>query len=501
MPKRVAVIDIGSNSARLVIFQRTSRYGFHLVCQQKSRVRIGENAYTQGGNLQAAGIRRAYGALYSFTHTLKEYAVRKVHCVATSALRDAPNRQEFLRMIRRRLGLHIRIIDGKTEAYYGAVAALNLLPFSEGVTIDIGGGSTELALIRGGKIVRTHSLDLGTVRLKEIFSDTDASEEETRSYIRDRLRTLPEEFRSPLVIGIGGTTRALSKAIMLREHYPFDKIHAFSYRTDAHLEYFRSVIRAPLSRLSSLRIKKNRFDTVREGTHIFYELLLHLGAQEVLTSGVGVREGVFLDDLLRGSGGRFPPGINPSLRSIKDRFDLLRLPEGNKQTIGRRLFESIRETLGTERESAPFGKLLSHALSLSDIGKTLTIYKEHQHAFYIAMQELSFGFSHREILLIALLMRSKGDSLYYKPLYRRYRELLPSKRVVRWLSFAYTLTLILHANSSRADLRFTCDGRTLTVRSDRPLYLAHESIANMQKPDGLEIRILDGWDAELSSQP
>jgi len=498
MPKRVAVIDIGSNSARLVIFQRTSRYGFHLVCQQKSRVRIGEDAYTKGGILQAAGIRRAYGALHSFTHTLKEYRVRKVHCVATSALRDAPNRQDFLLMIRRKLGLHIRIIDGKTEAYYGAVAALNLLPFSEGVTVDIGGGSTELALIRGGKIVRTHSLDLGTVRLKEIFSDTDASEEEARSYIRDRLRALPEEFRSPLIIGIGGTTRALSKAIMLRENYPFDKIHAFSYRTDAHLEYLLSVIRSPLERLSSLHIKKNRFDTIREGTHIFYELLRHLEAKRVLTSGVGVREGVFLDDLLRGSAGRFPPGVNPSLRSIRDRFDLLRLPEGNKQTIGRRLFESIRENIAPGEQADGYGKLLSHALSLSDIGKTLTIYKEHQHAFYIAMQELSFGFTHREILLIALLMRSKGDSLYYKPLYRRYRKLLPSKHIVRWLSFAYTLTLILHANSSRAALRFEYDGRTLCIYSDRPLYLAHESIANMQKPDGLQLRILDGWESDSS---
>jgi len=496
MPKRIAVIDIGSNSARLVIFQRTSRYGFHLVCQQKSRVRIGEGAYNHGGTLQAAGIRRAYGALYSFTHTLKEYRVRKVHCVATSALRDAPNRYDFIRMVRKRLGLNIRIIDGGREAFYGAVAAINLLPaFHEGITIDIGGGSTELAFIRDRKIIRTFSLELGTVRLKELFTDRNAPEEQIRRYIRTKLEKIPEAFLGRTAIAIGGTARALSRGIMLRHSYPFDKIHAFEYSVSTNMEYLLSVIRSETDRLGSLNIKKNRHDTIREGTHIFIELLQHLHIEKVITSGAGVREGVFLYDLLRNDSGRFPPFVNPSLRSIRDRFDMLHLPEGNKQTIGRRLFETLKTSFDDENDGDN-RKLLSHALSLSNIGKTLTIYKEHQHAFYIAMQELNFGFTHRQILLIALLLRSKGDSLYYKPLYRRYKDLFSSKRLVKWLSFIYTLTLILHENSSKADIAFEFEAKSnlLVIRSDRPLYLAHEDICNMQKPDGLTILLLDDWE-------
>jgi len=498
MPKRVAVIDIGSNSARLVIYQRTSRYGFHLITQQKSRVRIGEGAYEQDGRLQPVGIRRAFGALHSFTHTLHEYKVRKVHCVATSALRDAPNRNEFLRLVRERLGLQIRVIDGTKEAAYGAVAALNLLPVSDTVTIDIGGGSTDMALIRDGRIVATHSLDLGTVRIKELFTDPGRSLKEARTYIRERLDALPESFRTPLAVAIGGTGRALARGVMLRNDYPFDKIHAFRYVVKKEKAYFEAITKAPIRELPELFIKKNRFDTIREGTLIFLEVLRHLGAKEVLTSGVGVREGVFLHDLLRHDGLRFPHGVNPSLRSIKDRFDLLRLPEGNKQRIGRALFETLRSRFnGTEEERT----LLHDALSLSNIGKMLTIYKEHQHAFYIAMQELNFGFTHAQMLTIALLMRSKGDSLYYKPLYRRYKKLLPDKETVKWLSFAYTLTLILHENSSRAEIGFEwADERTLRIRSDRPLYLAHEAIANMEKPGKTEVEILDGWDESCSGE-
>ncbi|ADV47156.1 Ppx/GppA phosphatase family protein [Nitratifractor salsuginis] len=491
MPKRIAVIDIGSNSARLVIFQRTSRYGFHLILQQKSRVRIGEGAYEHGGHLQPVGIRRAFGALHSFSHTLKEYKVHKVHCVATSALRDAPNRSQFLALVRKRLGLKIKVIDGLKEARYGAVAALNLLPVEEGITVDIGGGSTDMALIQKGKIVETVSLDLGTVRIKELFTDKGLSPAEARKYIRERLAALPEHFRSSLAIGIGGTARALARGIMLRNDYPFDKIHAFSYSFKKEKDYLKKLIESPIDRLGDLMIKKNRFDTIREGAHIFLEVLRHLEAKEVLTSGVGVREGVFLSDLLRRDGLRFPRGINPSIRSIKDRFDLLKLPEGNKHQIGRRLFEAIRERYESREEDL---SLLNHALSLSNIGKMLTIYKEHQHAFYIAMQELNFGFTHSQMLTIALLMRSKGDSLYYKPLYRRYKSLLPSKEVIKWLSFAYTLTLILYENSSEAKISFSWKDNTLQIHSDRPLYLAHEEIESLKTPKGVRIELLDGWD-------
>ena len=91
MAKRTAIIDIGSNSARLVIFEKTSRYGFHLICEQKSKVRIGEGAYEKEGYLQPIGIKRAFLTLKSFLHTIEKYQANKTLCVATSALRDAPN--------------------------------------------------------------------------------------------------------------------------------------------------------------------------------------------------------------------------------------------------------------------------------------------------------------------------------------------------------------------------------------------------------------------------
>jgi len=105
------------------------------------------------------------------------------------------------------------------------------------------------------------------------------------------------------------------------------------------------------------------------------------------------------------------------------------------------------------------------------------------------------------MLTIALLLRSKGDRLYHKPLYRHYKKLLPSKEAVKWLSFAYTLALILHENSSKAKIRFEWEEKNhLLIHSDRPLYLAHEAVASMQKPDGVTVEIRDGWEESCSGE-
>ena len=495
MSKRTAIIDIGSNSARLVIFEKTSRYGFHLICEQKSKVRIGEGAYDKEGYLQPIGIKRAFHTLKSFLYTIDKYQANKTLCVATSALRDAPNGKIFTDWIQKELGLKIRIIDGKKEANYGAIAASNLLPIQDGITIDIGGGSSDLALIKNGKRIDSYSLNVGTVRIKELFFDKvlDASptHKEAQRYIQQELNRLPEQFKHPLAIGIGGTARTLSKGIMKRSKYPLDTLHAFTYDLDTHADYLHAIPLSSAKNLKRFGLKKNRYDTIREGTLIFNEILAHLGTKKVISSAVGVREGVFLEQLLREERYHFPKTINPSIVSILDRFKPLVTIEKKRKMklkIAAKLYRVLQVQM---KDNMSYEKELHHALRLSAIGKTLTIYKAHQHGFYIAMQELNYGFTHEEILLISLLVRMHGKELLNKELFEKYNTLLPSKQVVRWLSFIYTLTVFLHEASNAANIRFTFENKVLTIYSDKPLYLAKEKIKSLEKPMAFAIIIED----------
>jgi len=489
--KRTAIIDIGSNSARLVIYERTSRYGFHLICEQKSRVRIGEGAYAKDGYLQPIGIDRAYLALQSFIQTTKKYNVHKILCVATSALRDAPNAKEFIAWIRQHLKLSIKVIDGDEEARLGAIAVKNLLPIRDGITIDIGGGSSDIALIESGKVIETCSLNIGTVRIKELFIDRGATIVEAQRYIQRELERLPGSFRGHVAIGIGGTARSISRGIMKSSNYPIEKIHAFSYNLNEQMDYLLDIVHSSSSNLSNLNLKESRFDTIREGSLIFVEILNTIQAREVVTSGVGVREGLFLKDLLRNSGLQFPKELNPSTRSILDRFDNL-TPKSSSAShrikIASQLYAICHNEFSLSQE---YHSLLDTALRVSNIGKTLTIYKSRQHAFYIAMAELNYGFTHQEMLLVSTLLRTYGNSILKKSLYQSYKELLPPKKSLKCLSFIYNLTILIHENTNGADIEFSYRDEILTIRSNQSLYHAIESIIKLDKPYPFSIDIDD----------
>lgn len=496
MARRTAIIDIGSNSARLVIFEKTSRYGFHLICEQKSKVRIGEGAYEKEGYLQPIGIKRAFLTLKSFVHTIEKYQANKTICVATSALRDAPNGKNFVQWIQKELGLSIRIIDGEKEARYGAIAANNLLPIHDGITIDIGGGSSDMALIQNNQIVDTYSLNLGTVRLKELFFDKKMSLSESnakaQAYIKNELENLPEHFRHSLAIGIGGTARTLSKGIMKQCKHPLDKLHAFAYDIKEHTSYLHAIPLSSAKNLKQFGLNKNRYDTIREGTLIFTMILSTIGAKNVISSAVGVREGVFLEQLLRDDNLKFPATVNPSIDSILDRFNPLVNIERKKKSklkTGSKLYELMQVEI---QDAQQYKSELLWALRLSGIGKTLTIYKSHQHAFYIAMQELNYGFTHEQSLLTSLLLRLYGnEQLLDKPLFQNFNPLLPERKTLLWLSFIYTLTVYLYEASNSATIEFTYSNKTLTITSNKPLYLAKEKIKSLKKPIPIAIIISD----------
>ena len=495
MAKRTAIIDIGSNSARLVIFEKTSRYGFHLICEQKSKVRIGEGAYQKEGRLQPVGMRRAFLTLKSFLLTISKYQAQKTLCVATSALRDAPNGKEFVKWIQQELGLSIKIIDGEKEARYGAISALNLLPITEGISIDIGGGSSDMALIKGGRIVQTYSLNLGTVRLKELFFDNAHHHanviERAKAYIHKELQKLPKIFQDNLAIGIGGTARTLSKGVMKRSDYPFDKLHAFSYMIEEHLPYFEAISNSSAKNLHKFGLQKNRYDTIREGTLIFVEILSYIRAKEVISSTVGVREGVYLETFLRDDNLTFPSTINPSIVSILDRFKPLVMIEKKRKTklkLASKLYSVLEKEIGDKELYKPE---LHWALELSNIGQTLTINKSQEHAFYIASQELNYALSHRQILLVSILLRMYKKELLLKPLYQDYQTLLPPKEILLWLSFIYSLSVLLHEASNNAKISFSYQNRTLRIISDSSLYLAKEDIKALEKPLPFAIIIED----------
>ena len=480
MAKRTAIIDLGSNSVRMVVFEKSSRYGFSLIKEVKSRVRLGEGAYEKGGFIQPTPMQRAYETLCQFHKICTNLRVNKIFCVATSALRDAPNKKEFIQKVQKGLGFNIKIIDGDMEANYGAIATINLLPkLKSATTVDIGGGSTELAKIEDGKIVDTISLNVGTVRVKELFYDGKKGFGELEEFLQNEFSKVPKHFQTDLIVGIGGTLRAISNAIMERDVYPLKTVHGFRYDLQDNLKWIESISTCSVLDVKDFGFKKERFDTIREGCAIFAKVAQLLGAKEVISSGAGVREGLFLTDLLRSSNGRFPSNFNPSIKSLQDRFS----PDvKNDAYVAKNALALFDSLVPLHKIDSKYRFELSIASKLSSIGSSLSIYQEHIHSFYFILSNLNFGFTHSQKLLIALLIKNNTRKISRLDDYEVFCELLPDAQTINWLSYILAFSKALNIDLSKSKLEFSYANQTLHVQGSKELLLAKEAIKKLSKP-------------------
>lgn len=433
MAKIVAVIDIGSNSARMAIFERTSRLGFFLLEECKSRVRISEGSYENGGYLQEYPMQRTLDALKEFMQRAYQKGARKIFCVATSALRDAPNSKDFLQRAKKECGVQIKIINGEKEAYYGALACINLSHQKSGITIDVGGGSSECALLEEGKILSMASLDIGAIRIKELFFDGKNDIQGAKDFIKKELSNLPTEYSHKYVLGIGGSIRALSKIIAKERGVNF--LHGLEVEAECYIEFAHKICQSQNEVLRDMGFSEDRIDSIKSGALVFCAFLERFGCKKVITSGVGVREGVFLSDLLRNSAGRLPKGFNPSLKSLLDRFEekKSRAKEVKKQTL--QIFDALSSwhKLNTKLKN-PLGV----ASRLSLVAERLGCHSQSVHSAYLVFNGLEYGFSFNERSLIKTLIEYSNKKT---PKESRFKSL--SLKDLRFLTNFLTLAKIL----------------------------------------------------------
>lgn len=488
MSKVTTIIDIGSNSMRMVVLQKSSRFAFNLINETKSKVKISEGCYENSENLQEIPMQRAYESLKSFLNISSALKSRKIICVATSALRDAPNSKIFISRIKKDLGLNIKVIDGEKEAYYGGVAALNLLHENSFVTVDIGGGSTEFCFIKDGKIEKSISLNIGTVRIKELYFNKD-NINGAKKYILDELKKIFDlDIEIPKrVVGIGGSIRALSKMIMTKNDYPLDILHGYTYDAKKEISLFEKIVIARNNDdLKSIGVKKDRFDTIKEGAFIFKTILDELSIHEVITSGAGVREGVYLTDLLRNSNHKFPSNFNVSVRSLLDRFEIDQKQSAFMGNNAGKIFDELKPIHNLDNK---YKSLLIVASKLHSIGSTLNFYKSNDNAFDFILNGLNYDFSHNSRVIVAHTIKFSKKSLPTKSEILKYEELLPSLNVMQWMSFMISLNIAINQDLSRPKVSYTLQNNVLKIVLSNNSFMIQSNIDKLESPEDLIIEL------------
>ncbi|WP_180960357.1 Ppx/GppA family phosphatase [Neobacillus cucumis] len=309
MKEKVAIIDIGSNTIRLVIYKkRKNGKQFKKIENIKKTTRL-RSYLNDEQSLDQEGISLLIETLLNFQTMIGFYEVSEPICVATATIRQAKNKEDILQLIQEKTGLVVHVLGEYEEAYYGYLAVVNSIDILEGITIDLGGGSTELTYFNNRKLLHHASLPFGALSLKLQFIKgeipTDQELVQIRQFIGSHIEKIPWIIDKQIpIIAMGGSARNLAQLHQRIHHLPPAGIHKYEIKIpeiNGIKEKLKSLSFTELQNTEGL--SKDRADTILLAIEVFEILCLFTSATKFISSGKGLREGVLYSHLNKRASG------------------------------------------------------------------------------------------------------------------------------------------------------------------------------------------------------
>lgn len=289
----VAVIDVGSNSVRLVMYRLEGR-AIWTVYNEKVLAGLGRDIAATG-RLSPEGVKMALPALRRFASIVEGVRPAATLTAATAAVRDAEDGEEFRQRVAAETGLKVRVLSGEEEARYAALGVLAGAPDAEGVAADLGGASLELSRVGGGKVEGGVTLPLGPFSLS---TSGGFDPDHARRLITERLKPMVEGYSGKVLHAVGGGWRSLAQIHMAMTDHPLRIVHQYvmtarQAREAAHLVAHQS----PASLARTPGVSKRRVETLPYAALVLEGLLEHCGFEQVEFSAWGLREGLLFESL------------------------------------------------------------------------------------------------------------------------------------------------------------------------------------------------------------
>ncbi len=460
---KVAIVDIGSNTVRLVVYDAPQRLPIP-VFNEKAQCELGLHLASTG-LLNPDGVAMAYQCLARFIRLSDAMGVDRLELVATSAVRDARDGPDFAAEIKRRYGYDVQVLSGPDEARLAAMGLLCGVPEADGLAGDLGGGSFDLVALNKGGFGQQATLPIGHLRLAEIAEDGNVDK-----VIRRELKTLPwiKAAKGRTLYALGGSCRALARVMIEQTNHPLHVVDNFTIRADEAASLCRVIGGVGGGSFGKLRgVPRSRMKTLPFAAKLFSSMLKIVEPKFLVFSGFGMREGQLLKMLPEAFSEQDP--LISSCKSMADRT-------GRFHFRGTDLLEWMAPLF--DGESPNEKRLRWAACLLSDIG-----WSEHpdyraEHAFHRVLRVPFAGLTHGERVLLAdaIYVRYNGEpeSSLVEPL----RGLLDAGQLswVRVVGLALRLAHTIAGSApgilSRSELRITGGRLVLKLPEDRDVYVS-----------------------------
>lgn len=411
--RRLAVIDMGSNTFRLVVFRYQAGRSYQLTEEVRETVRL--SAGQEEGRLTPDALDRAWAAANLYLAFCEGSEIEDVDAVATSAVRDATNQDEVVRMISVQGRLPVRVLSAVEEAYYGYLGAINSTTLRSGTVLDLGGGSLQLGAVEGRALGRARSWPLGAVRMTErLGAAGPVTVPERRALRRHVLKTtgdLDWLAHGAPTVAMGGQVRTLAAMAQRMTDYPLGEVHGYRLTRESLLELIDQMSALPAAQRTRIPgLKADRADITLAGAVVLDAVMDRVGLDEVEVCAQGLRWGVFYEHYLGRDHPIFPDVRAASVRNVAEIYRYDRVHAEHVARLALRVLDEMTR-LGLHGADAVDRELLWAAGLLHDVGVIVDYNDHHKHGEYLVLNAGLPGFDHRELATIALLVRGHRKAM------------------------------------------------------------------------------------------
>lgn len=416
--ERNGLIDIGSNTIRLVIFEFNHDTGLTEIQNIKTPARLSQYL-DDDGNMHEDGIKVLVTALQSFKKVAQAFEVTTLYPIATAAIRQSNNRDAIIKHVKKEVGIDIILIPEEDEAFYGSYAVTHTTDIQDGVTVDIGGGSTELTYFKNKKIKHAISFPFGVVTLTRMFFD--GKQHNDKDALKKMEKFLKKSFskadwivdKKVTLVGIGGSARNCARIHQALRHYPIAGVHGYTMSHDDLTEVYetlKSYSRDELVNLDGL--SRDRMDIIVPAVVVFNVLYDIIQAQSFTFSRKGIREGFIMHQVAQSHRGEFKKENvqSDALRHLANEYKIEPSGAIQRQKLAEALLEQL-SAQGKLKVDESVKQRFLQAAYLYYLGEFIDSDSSSQHTYYIIANSSINGLSHKERVRLALLTSFKNKSL------------------------------------------------------------------------------------------